>query len=128
MPEHAPHLLFSYGTLQSEQVQLARFGRLLEGSPDALPGYRTTYVKITDPDVIAASGTDLHPLVVPSAAETDVVDGSLFRITDSELAAADDYEVDDYVRSEVVLRSGATAWAFLDARAVDGARAAGAPA
>ncbi|WP_327418480.1 hypothetical protein [Streptomyces sp. NBC_01233] len=42
-------MLFSYGTLQSGQVPPARFGQLLEGSPDALPGYRTTYVKITDP-------------------------------------------------------------------------------
>ncbi|MFF3013497.1 gamma-glutamylcyclotransferase family protein [Streptomyces sp. NPDC057939] len=128
MAQHALHLLFSYGTLQSEQVQLARFGRLLEGSPDALPGYRTTYVKITDPDVIAASGSDLHPLVVPSTADADAVDGTLFRITDSELAAADDYEVDDYARSEVTLRSGATAWAFLDARTSNGARTADEPA
>ncbi|MER5931811.1 gamma-glutamylcyclotransferase family protein [Streptomyces sp. NPDC002054] len=109
-------------------MQLARFGRLLEGSPDALPGYTTTTVRITDPDVIAASGTDLHPLVLPSAQETDAVEGTLFRITESELAAADDYEVDDYIRSEVLLRSGVTAWAFLDARAVDGPRLADGPA
>ncbi|MGW1937929.1 hypothetical protein [Streptomyces goshikiensis] len=62
----APYLLFSYGTLQLEQVQLARFGRLLEGAPDALPGYTTSVVRIADPDVIAASGSDLHPVVVLS--------------------------------------------------------------
>ncbi|MER7730111.1 gamma-glutamylcyclotransferase family protein [Streptomyces erythrochromogenes] len=118
MTADATQLLFSYGTLQSEQVQLARFGRLLTGTPDALPGYATSYVTITDPDVIAASGTDRHPCVLPSARKDDAVEGTLFRITDTELAAADDYEVDDYARSEVVLRSGTTAWAYLDAGAV----------
>ena len=29
-------LLFSYGTLQQAEVQLATFGRLLQGAPDAL--------------------------------------------------------------------------------------------
>ena len=32
--------LFTYGTLQLEEVQLATFGRVLEGRPDALVGYR----------------------------------------------------------------------------------------
>jgi len=31
-------LLFSYGTLQEERVQLSTFGRRLSGEPDALPG------------------------------------------------------------------------------------------
>ncbi|MFE6906031.1 gamma-glutamylcyclotransferase family protein [Streptomyces erythrochromogenes] len=120
MAASSTHLLFSYGTLQSERVQLARFGRLLDGTPDALPGHTTTYIRITDPEVVAASGTDLHPLVVPSSDPTDAVEGSLFRITGTELAAADDYEVDDYARTEVVLRSGATAWVYLEARAGSG--------
>ncbi|MFE3767675.1 gamma-glutamylcyclotransferase family protein [Streptomyces sp. NPDC059104] len=113
------HLLFSYGTLQSRDVQLARFGRPLDGRPDALPGYRTTYVTITDPEVIAASGSDRHPLVVASDAPADAVDGTVFSITDAELASADDYEVDDYARTEVVLSSGTKAWAYLAAAAAD---------
>ncbi|WP_371494977.1 gamma-glutamylcyclotransferase [Kitasatospora sp. NBC_00374] len=117
MAEQAYHQLFSYGTLQLPEVQLARFGRHLEGQSDALPGYRLTYVEITDPEVIATSGTNLHPLVVASAEGGDAVDGSVFAITDAELAAADDYEVDDYARTEVVLRSGTKAWAYLAAHA-----------
>ncbi|MFC9324190.1 gamma-glutamylcyclotransferase family protein [Kitasatospora sp. NPDC057015] len=115
MAEQAYHRLFSYGTLQLPEVQLGRFGRRLEGSPDALPGYRLTYIEITDPEVIAASGTDRHPLVVASSDGSDAVDGSVFAITDAELAAADDYEVDDYARTEVVLQSGTKAWAYLAA-------------
>ncbi|MFK4066765.1 gamma-glutamylcyclotransferase family protein [Streptomyces sp. NPDC029674] len=111
----APHALFTYGTLQMSEVQLARFGRLLQGRRDALPGYRTTELVITDPDVIAVSGTDRHLLVTPSDDPTDSVEGAVLELTDSELAAADDYEVDDYARVEVTLMSGRTAWAYLAA-------------
>ncbi|MGV9269138.1 gamma-glutamylcyclotransferase family protein [Kitasatospora sp. NPDC003701] len=121
MVDQAAHQLFSYGTLQLPEVQLDRFGRLLEGRSDALPGFRLTYVTITDPEVIAASGTDRHPLVIASSQDGDAVEGSVFAITDAELAAADDYEVDDYARTEVVLRSGAKAWAYLAATAQDSA-------
>ncbi|GAA2747062.1 gamma-glutamylcyclotransferase family protein [Kitasatospora cinereorecta] len=111
------HRLFSYGTLQLPEVQLARFGRLLDGRADALLGYRLGYVRITDPEVIAASGSDRHPLVTPSTDPDDAVEGSVFEITDEELASADDYEVDDYARTSVRLRSGGTAWAYLAAPA-----------
>ncbi|MGW5401431.1 gamma-glutamylcyclotransferase family protein [Streptomyces sp. NPDC003952] len=111
----ARHQLFSYGTLRYPEVQLARFGRLLEGEPDALPGYRITWIAITDPEVIAASGTDRHPLLVASTDPADAVEGTVFALTESELASADDYEVDDYARSQVVLRSGTEAWAYLGA-------------
>ncbi|MER6197952.1 gamma-glutamylcyclotransferase family protein [Streptomyces sp. NPDC001586] len=112
----APHQLFSYGTLQSREVQLAQFGRLLEGKPDALPGHRITYIEITDPEVIAVSGSDRHPLLVASSEPSDAVEGTVFSITDEELASADDYEVDDYARTQVVLRSGTKAWVYLGAQ------------
>ncbi|MFH8616422.1 pyridoxal 5'-phosphate synthase [Streptomyces sp. NPDC017979] len=113
MAERPVHL-FSYGTLQLPQVQLSQFGRLLDGVPDALPGHRTTTVLITDPDVIRASGTDRHPMVVASANARDAVEGRVFTITQAELAAADAYEVDDYARVEVTLRSGTRAWVYLE--------------
>ena len=49
-------LLFSYGTLQQEDVQLASFGRRLSGRADALVGWRQEMVEITDPDVLTKSG------------------------------------------------------------------------
>ncbi|MFD6878361.1 MULTISPECIES: gamma-glutamylcyclotransferase family protein [unclassified Streptomyces] len=111
----ARHHLFSYGTLRFPEVQLARFGRPLDGTPDALPGFRITHIEITDPQVIAESGTDRHPLLVASPEGTDAVDGTVFSITDEELAAADAYEVDDYARTRVTLRSGTRAWVYLGA-------------
>ncbi|MET9609731.1 gamma-glutamylcyclotransferase family protein [Streptomyces sp. NPDC006512] len=122
------HQLFSYGTLQFPEVQLARFGRPLEGAPDALPGFRITYIRITDPEVIAASGTDRHPLLVASSDEADAVEGTVFSITDEELASADDYEVDDYARTRVLLRSGTKAWAYLGAQAAPAADGESGPA
>ncbi|BCZ25167.1 hypothetical protein MTY59_50220 [Mycobacterium senriense] len=41
------------------------------------------------------------------------VDGLVFAISETDLAAADEYEVDDYRRIEVPLRSGATAWVYV---------------
>lgn len=107
--------LFSYGTLRSAEVQLATFGRLLDGTPDALPGFTISLVEITDPDVIATSGTNLHPVVVPTDDATAHVPGTVFSITEAELLAADTYEVADYHRIHVRLRSGIHAWVYVKA-------------
>jgi gamma-glutamylcyclotransferase (GGCT)/AIG2-like uncharacterized protein YtfP len=105
--------LFSYGTLQQAEVQRATFGRRLEGAVDALPGYRTTLIEITDPDVLATSGERFHPIVTASADPADEVAGMVLSITEAELAAADRYEVADYVRIAVRLRSGREAWVYV---------------
>ncbi len=114
MPETPVHL-FSYGTLQQEEVQRSNFRRLLQGTPDLLVAHRSDWVQITDPDVIAASGTDRHPIVRPTGDPSDSVAGTLFVITPAELAAADTYEVDDYRRFQVRLNSGTQAWVYLAA-------------
>jgi gamma-glutamylcyclotransferase (GGCT)/AIG2-like uncharacterized protein YtfP len=109
-----PHL-FSYGTLQQDAVQRGTFGRLLQGSEDAMPGYRCSMVEITDPEVIATSGTNFHPIVQPSPDPNDEVRGTVFEVTKAELAAADAYEVSDYERVRVVLKSGLPAWVYVRA-------------
>ena len=105
--------LFSYGTLQQEGVQLATFGRVLEGAADALVGFRQELVEITDADVLAKSGKRFHPIVMRSGEEADRVAGMVFLITPKELAAADEYEVDDYARVEAPLASGLRAWVYV---------------
>jgi gamma-glutamylcyclotransferase (GGCT)/AIG2-like uncharacterized protein YtfP len=109
----SPIRLFSYGTLQLEKVQLETFGRLLKGSPDTLPGYARTLVRITDPEVIATSGAEFHPIVALSSDPNDTVEGAVFEITQAELDAADAYEVSDYKRVAVRLRSGLEAWVYV---------------
>lgn len=108
--------LFSYGTLQLESVQLATFGRLLDGEKDSLIGYQLGEIEITDPDVLQKSGKRFHPMLIKTDNIHDKVDGVIFDITDNELAQADSYEVDDYARIEGKFASGATAWIYADAK------------
>lgn len=110
-----PVNLFSYGTLQQEKVQIETFGRLLQGAPDALSGYRREMVRITDPAVIASSGSDQHPIVMPTDDPADEITGTVFEITAAELDAADAYEVADYKRVQVRLKSGRDAWIYVKA-------------
>jgi len=106
--------LFSYGTLRQPEVQIGNFGRLLEGRADALVGFALSWIEITDPDVVALSGSDRHPLVTTTGDPADTVDGMAFRVTVAEIAAADAYEVDDYVRVETVLKSGVAAFVYVN--------------
>jgi gamma-glutamylcyclotransferase (GGCT)/AIG2-like uncharacterized protein YtfP len=106
-------LLFSYGTLRQPEVQIATFGRALDGQADAIVGFDLDYVTITDPHVIAASGSDRHPILRPSDRAGAHVDGMVFALSQADLAAADEYEVDDYRRIAVPLRSGAMAWVYV---------------
>lgn len=107
--------LFSYGTLQLEQVQLATFGRKLDGEADEMPGFSLTMLKIDDPEVVKTSGKTHHPVVAYTGNPADRVAGAVFAITAQELAHADDYEVAAYRRDRVTLASGVSAWVYVDA-------------
>ncbi|KAG1250522.1 hypothetical protein G6F65_018708 [Rhizopus arrhizus] len=108
-------LLFSYGTLQDKAVQLANFGRELTGRPDAMTGYVQHWVAITDPEVLKTSGKAEHPIVYASYDPKDEVHGTVFEISQKELHAADSYEVADYKRVSVLLKSGVHAWVYIKA-------------
>lgn len=108
-----PELLFSYGTLQLDKVQLESFGRLLKGEQDSLSGYRLTTLEIKDKTVLAQSEQNIHPIAIPSANTDDKVHGVVFEITSEELERADAYEVDDYQRISVQLDSGKEAWVYV---------------
>lgn len=115
MTEAATVSLFSYGTLQQENVQKTLFGRRLAGAPDALPFYASRMLEITDPDVLATSGERFHPVVIHTGDLADSVAGTVFAITPDELEAADRYEVSDYQRVSVALVSGKEAWVYVKA-------------
>lgn len=105
--------LFSYGTLQYEPVQIATFGRKLAGRPDSLPGYSQRKLQITDPDVIAKSGEDIHTIIEFSDNSDDQIQGVVFKVSLDELLKADQYEVADYKRVKVQLLSGTSAWVYV---------------
>lgn len=108
--------IFSYGTLQQSNVQLATFGRLLSGVPDSIIGFQQSQVAIDDPDVVRTSGKTHHPIVRYTGEQEHRVAGTVFEITDEELLLADKYEVAAYRRVLAPVSSGGTAWAYVDAR------------
>ena len=105
--------LFSYGTLRQREVQLATYGRLLDGTPDTLSSYRLDALAIADPDVVRLSGKAVHHIARKSSDSNDRIAGFLFLITAEELAATDVYEVKSYARAEVMLDSGLRAFAYV---------------
>jgi gamma-glutamylcyclotransferase (GGCT)/AIG2-like uncharacterized protein YtfP len=109
-------LLFSYGTLQQSNVQLATFGRELPGTPDSLVGYEQSMVPINDPEVVRTSGKTHHPIVRYTGDATARVPGTVFEITSQELECADRYEVSAYTRVAAPLSSGRTAWVYVDVK------------
>ena len=109
--------VFSYGTLQNEDVQIANFGRRLAGEPDSLPGYRQTKVAIRNLGVLTSSDEKYHLNVEFTGDDSDSVAGTRFEVTREELEQADVYEdTADYKRLSVQLKSGKQAWvyAFVD--------------
>lgn len=113
MAELPPVRLFAYGTLLQREVQLANYGRPLDGTPDALAGYRLEDLTISDPEVVRLSGKAVHRIARETGDPADRIPGAVFRLTEAELAATDAYEVDVYARVEVRLESGTRAWVYV---------------
>ena len=109
--------LFSYGTLRQGNVQLATFGRLLEGRPDSLAGFALAPMAIEDANVIATSGSAVHTIARPTGDPADLVPGLVFQISPAELEAADRYEAGAIERIRVLLESGIEAFAYVAAPA-----------
>ena len=106
-------LLFSYGTLQQESVQISTFGRALVGHADAIVGFVRSKVKLEDPGAVVALGEEEHVNVVFDGSATSRVPGAVFEVTDEQLAAADAYEgAASYRRVVATLASGARAWVY----------------
>lgn len=106
--------LFSYGTLQKEEVQLETFGRLLSGERDILTGYNLNMLEITDPEILRKSNQKYHPILKYSGNPEDKVEGILFEVTEKEILQADEYEVDDYKRIETVFKSGKRGFIYVE--------------
>ena len=111
-------LLFSYGSLQQESVQLSTFGRRLNGQHDALLRFEPSQVKIDDPQLVATLGTTHHANVTFNGNDESCVPGMAFEIAEAELASVDGYEAEfSYRRVEATLASGRHAWVYVHATA-----------
>ncbi|MGN2638609.1 gamma-glutamylcyclotransferase [Nocardia takedensis] len=98
--------------MRQPEVQRSVFGRELDGRADEIVGNELGEVVITDAAVLAASGCAVHPVLRRSEDGTGIA-GTVFTVNDADLAAADAYEVDDYTRVLVPLRTGVRAWVYV---------------
>jgi hypothetical protein len=106
-------MLFSYGTLQLEEMQVSLFGRPLRGTPDELIGFERSRVPIADPDVVASTGETHYDNILHNGQPGSRVTGTLFEVSDEQLAAADAYErTAEYERALETLASGTEAWVY----------------
>ena len=97
--------LFVYGTLLKPQVRERVFGMSLDGCPDSLPGFRK------EEEIVAGT----YPGIFPSDLTSSEVSGLLFSLPGDILARVDAYEGTIYYRKILNLRSGNSAWVYLQA-------------
>lgn len=96
---------------------MATFGRALQGEADALPGFEQCMVRIGNYEVVTTSGKTYHPNVKYTGGQGNRVSGTVFEVSDAELAAADQYEERaGFKRIIAALDSGRQAWVYLDDR------------
>lgn len=96
--------LFTYGTLQDPQVQEYIFGRTLNGTPDALLGFK----KMEN----AVYGR--YPLVIQTKKMEDKVEGTRYEVSEIDLKKADIYETSIYKREKFPMESGSSAWVYIE--------------
>src|SRR5215210_6477370 len=106
-------LLFSYGTLQREEVQISIFGRVLAGIKDVLRGYKIETIEIRDEVFLSRGEEKQQRTLVASGNGLDFIAGTVLELTEEELLLADQYEPDNYSRVEVILASGKGAWIYV---------------
>ncbi len=102
--------LFSYGTLQRDNVQIELFGRLLNGAKDILRNYKIALIEIKDESFLAKGEEKFQKTLVPS--KNDFIEGTVFEVSAEELLVADKYEPNNYRRVKVRLQSGKEAWIY----------------
>jgi gamma-glutamylcyclotransferase (GGCT)/AIG2-like uncharacterized protein YtfP len=102
MRPSATHLVFTYGTLQDEEVQLEVFSRLLSGPQDTLSKYKIAAQKVAN----------RYPTLEHTKNEKDKITGKIYTLSPEELDKADAYEGAAYERIEITLVSGKKAWVY----------------
>ncbi|NNE75784.1 MAG: gamma-glutamylcyclotransferase [Pricia sp.] len=105
MTKLATEYLFTYGTLQNEDVQMELFQRKLYGSKDKLVGYQLSEEKIAG----------RYPVVFRTGNRKDILEGVAYKLTPEELRVADWYEGELYARVQTTLASGKEDWVYIEA-------------
>ena len=101
--------LFSYGTLQSKEIQMQVFNKLLSGTEDQLVGY-----KLKDLQIEEEFGMEDYFVAMPSENLLDTVSGIAFTVSSEDLIKADQFESNAYKRIQITLQSGTKAWIYIE--------------
>jgi gamma-glutamylcyclotransferase (GGCT)/AIG2-like uncharacterized protein YtfP len=107
--------LFSYGTLQKDEVQLELFGRRLARTKDFLKDYKVSSIEIRDESFLSKGEKKYQLTAIISDNTKDAIEGTVFEVSEEELLLADKYEPEGYKRVRVELESGKQAWVYLAA-------------
>jgi gamma-glutamylcyclotransferase (GGCT)/AIG2-like uncharacterized protein YtfP len=99
--------LFTYGTLQNDDIQESLFGRILQGTPETLIGYKLNEIQIEE-----EFGIVHYPIITETQNPEDTISGIVYQITTNDLHQTDLYEGLHYKRVEVHLQSNETVWAY----------------
>lgn len=110
---HAMEKLFSYGSLQRSDVQVAVFGRTVDTHTDVLVGYRVVPIRLTDARTIELTETADHSILEKTSSPTDHVAGALLLVTEDDLILSDAFEPPEYHRVRAQLLSGGSAWVYV---------------
>jgi hypothetical protein len=111
--------LFSSDTLLDPAVQLSTFGRLLKGEPDELFCFEQDSLTREDPTSSATTGHARYAVVRFTGRSDTLVQGTVFEVSDADLAAADRDQPIEYGRIIVTLGSGKEAWVYADVRSAE---------
>jgi hypothetical protein len=107
-------LVFSYGSLQEEAVQLETFGRRLTGFPDALVGYETELVPVTRKDDPHYGRKTHHLNLKANGRAQSRVAGTALDVSDAELALTNRFEErSGYARIAARTAGGRDVWLYV---------------
>ena len=109
-------LIFAYGTLREDSIQMAVFNRSLEGISDQLAYYKSGFLDLdTQSYTTNGEGNHVYPVVISTNNQNDVVEGTVYKLSSGELKLADRYEGSGYKRIRETLKSGQTSWVYVKA-------------
>ena len=95
--------IFSYGTLQQQEIQHELFLRELKGWSDEIVGFELCMNK--------AYGK--YPIIMKSSNKSVRIVGMVYEVSNEELKKADIYEGDAYMRTIARTISGKEAWTYI---------------
>lgn len=99
--------LFTYGTLQQDDIQDHIYGRVLSGTNETLVGYIIKEIEIEE-----EFGIVKYPIITPTENSKDTIKGIVYELTLAEIRQTDNYEGSHYKRVEVELQSNEIVWAY----------------